>query len=208
MTAATDPDLWLDHEDRPFFRHRPKLIGPEITMTLDGDDLLWSDGRTSLVLPLADIRQVRLVFRPANLHTRRYCAEIIPRRGRKLWISNVSWRGMVEIEAHDGAYSAFLRRLLPAIAKAAPTTFFIAGEPFWRYGLIGLTTLGLVGSVTWLAIPAVASRNIGLIGILALLGGYTIWQMTLWLTRNRPGLFDPAHPPAWLLPSAVTPPRA
>ncbi|QCK88099.1 hypothetical protein E8L99_21230 [Phreatobacter aquaticus] len=208
MTDHTPTGAWLDHEDRPYFRHRPKLIGPVITMTLDGDHLLWSDGKSTLTLPLADIRQVRLTFRPANLHTRRYCAEITPRAGRKLWMSNVSWRGMVELEAHDGAYTGFLRRLMPAVAKAAPKTLFIAGEPLWRYGLIGLTTLGLVFSVIWLAIPALANRNWGLIGILALLGGYAIWQMSLWLTKNRPGLFDPGQPPKALLPSGVTPPQA
>ncbi len=119
-SPAADDGLWLDHEDRPTFRHKPKLIGPEIVFTLQDREIAWSDGRVSGSLPLHQIESVRLVFRPANLYTSRYRIEIRQRLGKRIWFSNVSWRGMVEIESHDAPFAAFVRRLCAAIAKRRP----------------------------------------------------------------------------------------
>lgn len=206
-TTAADPALWLDHEGRPTFRHRPKLVGPEIHFTIEERDLAWSDGRSSGRLPLHQIDSVRLAFRPANLYTRRYRLEVRQRLGQKIWFSNVSWRGMVEIEAHDAAFTAFVRALCAAIARGSPKARFIAGEPAWRYAVVAATTAGLAFSLTYLAYQALRAVNWGLMGLVVFIGGYTAWQMSLWLTKNRPDVFDPLDPPAILLPD-VTPPRA
>ncbi len=206
-TTLTDPALWLDHEGRPTFRHRPKLVGPEIHFTIEERDLAWSDGRSSGRLPLHQIDSVRLVFRPANLYTRRYRLEVRQRLGQKIWFSNVSWRGMVEIEAHDAAFTAFVRALCAAIAEGSPKARFIAGEPAWRYAVIAATTTGLAFSLAYLAYQAIRAVNWGLMGLVVFIGGYTVWQMSLWLTKNRPDDFDPLNLPAILLPD-VTPPRA
>jgi hypothetical protein len=211
MTApektATDPALWRDHEDRPTFRHRPKLVGPEIHFTIEERDLVWSDGRASGRLPLHQIDSVRLAFRPANLYTRRYRLEVRQRLGQRIWFSNVSWRGMVEIEAHDAPFAAFVRVLCATIAEASPKARFIAGEPAWRYAVVAATTGGLGFSLAYLAYHAIRAVNWGLMGLVVFIGGYTVWQMSLWLTKNRPDVFDPLNPPAILLPE-VTRPRA
>ncbi len=204
---SDDDGLWIDHEDRPIFRHKPKLIGPEIVFTLQDREIAWSDGRSSGSLPLHQIESVRIVFRPANLYTSRYRIELRQRLGKRIWFSNVSWRGMVEIEAHDAPFAAFVRRLCAAVAKASPKARFIAGEPAWRYGVVAVITAGLTLSLAYLAIAAVKTTNWGLMGLVGFVGGYTVWQMSLWLRKNRPGSFDPLHPPADLLPT-VKPPRA
>jgi len=193
-------ELWRDHKGRPIFRHRPKLVGPEITFTLEERDLAWSDGRSSGRLPLHQIESVRLSFRPANLHTRRYRIEVRQRLGRKIWFSNVSWRGMMEIEAHDAAFTAFARELCATIAAASPKARFIAGEPAWRYVAVAAVTTGLGASLAYLTVSAVRNLNWGLMGLVVFIGGYTVWQMSLWLTKNPPGTFDPVHPPTALLP--------
>ena len=41
------------------------------------------------------------------------------------------------------------------------------------------------------------------IGLIIFFGGYTGWQMTLWLTKNRPAEIDPLNPPEALLPSGT-----
>jgi hypothetical protein len=201
------PALWRDHEGRPTFRHRPKLIGPEIHFTIEERDLAWSDGRSSGRLPLHQIESVRIVFRPANLYTRRYRVEVRQRLGKKIWFSNVSWRGMVEIEAHDAPFAAFVRALCARIGQTSPNARFIAGEPAWRYMIIAATTAGLTISLAYLAFQAISAVNWGLMGLVVFIGGYTVWQMSLWLTKNRPASFDPLDPPAILLPE-VRPPRA
>jgi hypothetical protein len=204
--SPDDTALWRDHEGRPTFRHRPKLIGPEISFTIEDRDLAWSDGRSSGRLPLHQIESVRLVFRPANLYTRRYRLEVRQRLGKTIWFSNVSWRGMVEIEAHDAPFAAFVRRLCATIAQTSPKARFIAGEPAWRYVIIAATTAGLAVSLAYLAVQAIRAVNWGLMGLVVFIGGYTVWQMSLWLTKNRPDDFDPLDPPAILLPEVK--PRA
>lgn len=207
LPPAADDGLWRDHEDRPIFRHKPKLIGPEIVFTLQDREIAWSDGRVSGGLPLHQIESVRLVFRPANLYTSRYRIELRQRLGKRIWFSNISWRGMVDVEAHDAPYAAFVRRLCSAIAKASPKAQFIAGEPAWRYLAVAAITAGLAVSLAYLALAALKTTNWGMLTLVAFIGGYTIWQMSLWLRKNRPGRFDPLALPADLLPS-VKPPRA
>lgn len=198
---SPDDALWRDHLDRPIFRHRPKLIGPEITFTLEERDLAWSDGRSSGRLPLHQIELARLSFRPANLYIQRYRFELRQRLGRRIWFSNVSWRGMVELEAHDAAFAAFVRVLLAAVAKASPKARFLGGEPAWRYGVVAALTAGLASSLAYLTVRALAPVNWGLIGLIVFFGGYTGWQMSLWLTKNRPAEIDPLNPPSALLPA-------
>lgn len=204
MTSPAPADaLWRDSEGRPIFRHRPKLVGPEIVFTLEDRDLAWSDGRSSGRVPLHQIDHVRLVFRPANLYLKRYRFEIRQRLGRRVWFSNVSWRGMVEVEAHDAAFSAFVREVLKAAASASPKARFLAGEPLWRYLAVAATTAGLGLSLSYLAFQGLRTLNWGLLGLVAFIGGYAVWQMSLWLRKNPPSEFDPLNPPAALLPDGA-----
>lgn len=209
-TPASDPPrapsgaLVRDHEGRPTYRHRPKLIGAEISFTLEDRDLVWSDGRASGRLPLHQIESVRIAFRPANLYMHRYRVDIRQRLGQKVWFSNVSWRGMAEMEANDPAFSAFVRVVLAAIAKASPKARFIAGEPAWRYAIVAMITGLLAFCLAYLTVQGVRGLNWGLLGLVVFIGGYTVWQMGLWLTKNRPATFDPLEPPAELLPATVS----
>lgn len=208
-TTTPDNDaLWRDPDGRPTFRHKPKLVGSQISFSLTDKDLAWSDGRVSGRLPLHQIESVRIAFRPANIYTRRYRVEVRQRLGRRVWFSNVSWRGMVDIEAHDAPFAAFTRLLLTRIAKSSPQARFLAGEPAWRYWAVATVSAGLALSLAYLAVSAIRVLNWTVLGFVVLLGGYTIWQMSLWLDKNRPGTFDPLDPPGRLLPERLTPPPA
>jgi len=209
MNALPPADaLWRDHDGRPTFRHRPKLVGREIVFTLEERDLAWTDGRLSGKVPLHQVDYVRLTFRPSNLYLKRYRFELRQRLGRRIWFSNVSWRNMIEVEAHDAAYSAFVREVLAAVATASPKARFLAGEPLWRYIAMVAASGGLGLSLAYLAFNALTTVNWGLIGLVAFIGGYAVWQMSLWLTKNPPAEFDPRTPPEALLPEVVTPPAA
>jgi hypothetical protein len=201
MNAPAPADaLWRDHDGRPIFRHRPKLVGREIVFTLEDRDLAWTDGRLSGKVPLHQVEHVRLTFRPSNLYLKRYRFEMRQRLGRRIWFSNVSWRGMVEVEAHDAAYSAFVREVLTATAKASPKARFLAGEPLWRYIAMVAASSGLGLSLAYLAFHGLTTANWGLVGIVGFIGFYAAWQMSLWLAKNPPAEFDPLNPPAALLP--------
>lgn len=192
--------LWRDAEGRPFFRHRPKLVGAEITFTLEPDALAWSDGKIEGRLPLHQIGTVRILYRPANLYNKRFRVEIGQRLGKSVWFANLTYRGLMEVEANDAAFAAFVRVLLPAIARAAPKARFFGGEPPWRYGLVALFNLVLVAAGIAVVVEAVRSLTWALAGATLAVAGYMGWQMATWLIRNRPVTIDPNAPPPQLLP--------
>lgn len=200
MTEPAPDALWRDQDGRPIYRHRPKLVGAEITFTLEERDLTWSDARSSGRIPLHQIDSVRLVFRPANMYMQRYRIEIRQRLGRRIWFSNISYRGLASVEANDAPFAAFIRALLPAIAKASPKARFLAGEPLWRYGATAAVAIGLAGALALVAIEVLRARNWPAAAVVAFVGAYAGWLMWQWLGRNRPAVMDPADPPAALLP--------
>lgn len=199
-----DPHLMRDQADRPIYSHRPKPFGGEVSFTLDERDLVWSAAGATGRLPLHQIESVRITFRPANLHTHRYRVDIRQRLGRTLWFANVSWRGIAEMQANDPSFVAFLRVLLATVARTSPKARFIAGEPAWRYAAVAFTSALLALCLAYLAVLGLTTLNWGLIGLVVFIGGYAVWQMALWLTKNRPASFDPLDPPAALLPATVS----
>ncbi|MFX7792737.1 hypothetical protein ABTK00_20070, partial [Acinetobacter baumannii] len=91
--------------------------------------LAWSDGKVEGRMPLHQIGSVRIVYRPANLYTRRFRVEINQRLGKSVWFANLSYRGLMEVETNDQPFAAFVRELLARIAKASPKALFLGGEP-------------------------------------------------------------------------------
>ncbi|MGL4286329.1 MAG: hypothetical protein ACRCVA_08310 [Phreatobacter sp.] len=200
--ASADPAdaLWRDAKGQPFFRHRPKLVGAEITFTLEPDALAWSDGKVEGRMPLHQIGSVRIVYRPANLYTRRFRVEINQRLGKSVWFANLSYRGLMEVETNDQPFAAFVRELLARIAKASPKALFLGGEPAWRYGLVGLFSLVLAGAGIIVGVEAVKTLTWALAGAVLVVAGYMAWQMAQWLIRNKPVVINPQDPPTALLP--------
>lgn len=198
--GTPDDPLWRDADDHPLFRHRPKVVGAEISFRIERDAIAWSDGRHAGKLPLHQIEYMRLSFRPANLYVNRYRVEVRQRLGHRVWFSNVSYRGMVEMEAHDAPFAAFTRELARRIAKGSPKARFLGGEPAWRYWPAAAVTALLGLSLLYILYQALITGNWGLGFIGLLVGGYTAWLMGLWLRKNRPADFDPADIPAELLP--------
>lgn len=202
--GTPDDPLWRDHDDNPLFRHRPKVIGPEITVRIDRDAIAWTNGKYSGRLPLHQIESVRIAFRPANLYAQRYRVDVKQRLGQNIWFSNVSWRGMVEMESHDAPFSAFVRELARRVRKASPKAQFIGGEPGWRYWPAAIMTIGFTLALLYIGTEALrtASWSLGL--VVGLVGVYTAWIMGLWLRKNWPSTFDPDAIPSDLLPPVKT----
>lgn len=199
--TAADP-MWRDADDHPMFRHRPKVIGAEITFKLEPDALVWSDGKHKGRLPLHQIESVRIVFRPANLYMQRYRVDVRQRLGQRVWFSNVSYRGMVEMESHDKPFSAFVRELMRRVAKASPKAQFFGGEPLWRYVPGAIVTAMLAAALGFMGVEAVRTLNWSMLAIVVLIGGFTTWQMGQWLVKNKPVAVDPANPPDYFFPNS------
>ena len=113
-----------DGGEDPVYIHKPSLMGAPWELHLRPDALEWRTGRHEGRIPYARVRRVRLSFRPVTMQTRRFVAEVWSEAGPRLSIASTSWRSMVEQEAQDQAFGAFVRELHRRIAAAGATTVF------------------------------------------------------------------------------------
>jgi hypothetical protein len=187
--------------DEPLvYRHKPKPVGYELVFRLDGDVLTVDSTRQVNRIKLGAVEQVRLVYAPTNLTRHGFAAELRLMDGRKLRMTNFSWRGITELERQDGEYLVFLRRLLPAIARANPQCRFLGGRGKAQWlGLSFLTGVTLLGMAVF-AWRAYAQDH-GTTALLALgLVGMGLWQIEPIVRLSRPRAVDPLDPPRELLP--------
>ena len=186
--------------DDPAYSYRPSLIGAAWQLRLCPDALEWQTGRHQGRIHYGRIARVRMSFRPVTMQTRRFVTEIWPAGGAKLTIASTSWRSLVEQEAQDSAYGAFIRALHRRIAAAGADASFETGVPpvlYWP-GLVVFVALAL-----GLAALALRALQIGQLSGAALVGGLLVlllWQSGGYFRRNRPGRYRPDALPAELVP--------
>jgi len=186
--------------DDPAYSYRPSLIGAAWQLRLRPDALEWQTGRHQGRIHYGRIARVRMSFRPVTMQTRRFVTEIWPAGGAKLTIASTSWRSLVEQEAQDSAYGAFIRALHRRIAAAGADASFETGVPpvlYWP-GLVVFVALAL-----GLAALALRALQIGQLSGAALVGGLLVlllWQSGGYFRRNRPGRYRPDALPAELVP--------
>ena len=184
----------------PVYIHKPSLMGAPWELRLRPEALEWRTGRHEGRIPYARVTRVRLSFRPVTMQTRRFLAEVWSAGGPRLSIASTSWRSMVEQEAQDQAYGAFMRELHRRIAAAGATPAFDRGSPALLYWP-GLAVF--VGVVAGFAVLIVQALDIGAYGGAAVVGAFFAlfaWQGGTYFRRNRPGRYRPDALPADLVP--------
>lgn len=184
----------------PTYTHAPKPYGRRITLRLDPHAIVVDDGIQVSRVALADVAMARLTFKPNNAFMRGFVCTLTTREGRTLAFSNLSWRSFVASENLAGPYVRFLGALLPAIAAHNPACRFVAGRPKAVWFVSTLVAAGLIVGLGVLVAALVRDRllqSAAIAAILTLLMGWLLVDMT---TRNRPRPFEPAHPPADLMP--------
>jgi hypothetical protein len=184
----------------PVYVHKPSLMGAAWELHLRPDALEWQAGRQRGRIPYARITRVRLSFRPVTMQTRRFVTEIWWPEGPRLSIASTSWRSLVEQQAQDRAYGAFVRELNRRIAAAGARAAFETGSPALLYwpGLAVFAGVALA-----LAVLAVRALEIGAYAGAALVGGFFalfVWQSGTYFKRNRPGRYRPDAVPKELVP--------
>jgi hypothetical protein len=182
------------------YAYKPALLGTSWQFCLASDAIEWTAGARGGRVRYADIRRVRLSFRPMSTQTHRFVAEIWPIRGAKLQVVSTSWRSMFEQERQDAAYSAFVLDLHRRLAAAQSDASFDSGLPALRYwpGLVIFAAVALAMAaltVQALAIGVWAGAAV-VAGLLAL----SLWQAGGYFKRNRPGSYRADAPPQNLLP--------
>ncbi len=184
----------------PSYAQNPRPIGMHLSYTLDGRELVVNSFRKVDRVQLGAVTDVRVSYEPRSLAQSMLKTRIKLKGGKTLTFTSISYRSMTNIERQDAAYGAFLRTLLPAIAREAPGVRFHAGRPpvLW-YATIALAAVTLV-SVTLFTLRAdqAGSTWAALFGLaVAALG---IWQIEPLVRLNKPREFRPDEPPRDLVP--------
>jgi hypothetical protein len=182
------------------YAYKPSRLAPVWQFQLAPDAIEWEAGTRRGRLPYADIRRMRLSFRPRSMQTHRFVAEIWPTRGGKLRLASSSPRGMAEYEAHDAAYAAFLDELHRRLAAAQSPATFEGGLAPLRYwpGVAIFAAVSLMLAALIVRALATANRSAAL--LLGALLAVFLWQGGAFFQRNRPRRYHPQAPPRDLLP--------
>jgi hypothetical protein len=156
--------------------------------------------RRDEAIPYARIEQVRLTYRPANISSHGFRATLTFTDGRTLTFGNLDWMSLVDVRRRDEPYKAFLFELMRRVAAANPRCRFVAGRPAWLWG-VTLAAFGVMGlAFGAFTLQALRNAQYTAAGIGAFFALAALFQLTPFITRNRPRPFSPEAPPADLLP--------
>jgi hypothetical protein len=203
MPDETAPDASpsaAGQEEVVAYVYKPSLMGAAWELSLEPDALAWRTGGHQGRIPYDRITRVRLSFRPVTMQSRRFVTEIWWAGGPRLVIASTSWRSLVEQEAQDRPYGAFVRALHRRLAAAGTTAAFETGSPAALYWP-GLAMFA--GVAVALAALTVRALQIEAYAGAALVGGFLalfLWQSGMYFRRNRPGRYHPDAVPKELVP--------
>jgi hypothetical protein len=182
------------------YTFKPSLLGPPQAFRAAPDGLEWDIGRYSGRVPYRDIRRVRLIYRPANLQTHRFLAEIWAERAPKLKIASVSWQSLTEQRRQDAAYKAFIGTLHARLAEIRADAVFESGSPPWLYWPGVAVFIGIAVAIVLLIGRGLQEGALAGAGVAALFLAFYLWQVGTFFRRNRPGRYRPEAIPAAVLP--------
>jgi hypothetical protein len=124
---------------------------------------------------------------------------IKPRRGRKLVISNLHFRGLANFEDRAGQFRPFVNSLIRSVAAANPEVAFISGMPraLWIAWIVLAAAIVIATPLLVILVVALWSRGeeisvstmLAAVFCLSILLG--IFPLVRVIRRNRPRPFDP-----------------
>lgn len=183
-----------------------RLKNPDTTLTLSDDGISYElDGRSGL-RPFAQLRSVRLQsVSPGRNHPFESTLELIFERGLPLTVLSNSPYG-TDDKKRDRHFVAFVEDLHRRLSLREHSHIrFLFGVPESQSRLtpVSLTVLLLVvGVVSTPVVAPLLRRGGSAFDILAALIGLVAigWFILRSRERNRPGVYDPRHPPRHLYP--------
>ena len=182
------------------YSFRPSVQGAPREFRLSDEGIDWAIGRKSGHIRFADVRRVRMSYRPKSMQPHRFMTELWAQGAPKLEILSSSWKGMMEQQRQDGPYAAFVAELHRRIALVAPPAVYEQGSSpllYWP-GLIVFAGLALaLAGLIVRALQADTKAGAAFIGCFLLL---SLWRGGNFFRRNRPGVYRPEAPPAELMP--------
>ena len=194
MSQAAEPVPGLQ------YAYKPSLMGGVWTFELAPDALVWTIGSASGRVRYADIRRIRMAFRPVTLQSHRFLTEIWSDKNPKIPIASASWKSMMEQERLDDPYARFVTALHEKIAMAGGTPRLLAGAIPWLYWPGVVIFAGICLAVAALIARALqqgeTAATFFLLGFFVLL----LWQLGGFFKRNRPRVYTIDALPADILP--------
>ena len=186
--------------DTPRYVYRPSLLGAPREFALTPSGIAYSVGRHSGSVPYAAVRRVRLSYRPANLQTYRFVAEIWAGGAPKLVLVSTSWKSMTVQERLDAPYANFLAALHRRLAASGASVTCEQGVAPLRYwpGLAAFAIVSLLLAV--LIVRALSLHGFAAAAFVAAFLAFFLWQGGAFFRRNRPGLYRPDALPAEVVP--------
>lgn len=185
------------------YAYKPSLMGGTWILTLAPDALHWAIGGLTGRIPYADIRRIRLAFRPVTMQSYRFLAEIWAERNPKIPVASASWKSLIEQERLDEAYSRFVRGLHAKIAEAQGTPRLEAGaNPFLYWPGLAIFA-GICIAMAGLIVRAIQQGETA--AMLFLLGFFVLvlWQLGTFFKRNLPRRYTLDAVPADVLPKSA-----
>jgi hypothetical protein len=182
------------------YAYKASLIGSAHQFELTDHGVSWQVGHKTGFWPYADIKAIRLSYRPMSMQSRRFRADIECANRQRLAILSTSWQTIALMAPQDRDYRAFITQLHARMQKAGSKAVLIGGIGPLTY-TSGIVLLALLG----IAIAGLLARAIGtgewagalfLVGFVALFG----WQIGGFMRRNRPRAYSFDHLPKALLP--------
>ena len=186
------------------YAYRPSLLGAGWEFSLGTHGLDWTRGEKSGHVPYANIRRIRLSYRPMSMQTHRFVTEIVGEGAPFLRIISTSWKSLVEQERLDRSYSDFIVELHRRVAARSAHLICERGRsPFLYWPGLASFLVITVGLAVLVVRALQAHAPLGAVLVAVFLGLF-VWQAGSFFRRNRPGTYRPEAVPPELLPAAVS----
>jgi hypothetical protein len=176
------------------------LLGAGWQFRLTPAGIDWSAGARAGFVPYAEVRGLRLSYRPTSMQSHRFVMEIWSRNAPVLRVVSTTWKSMVEQLRQDDAYTRFVSELHARLAAARVTVDCERGRPpliYWP-GLV--VFVGVTLAMGALIVRALEAHVVAGAVFVAIFFALFVRQGWMFFGRNRPGRYPLPAPPRDLLP--------
>lgn len=179
-------------------------MGPSVEYRLTPDALDWQIGPRAGRVAYTMIRRIRLGYKPTNMATARFIAEIWPVNAAKLQLASTSMRSLLDISDHKQEYRSFVAELHRRVERAQNDCSFEAGFPAWRWWPAAAVGLITAAGLLYIIVQGLRGGQPLVGAVIALVGAWFAWQMWNIVLRNRPRRYRADDIPRDVLPPAGT----
>lgn len=190
------PPLTIEHVCRI------SVLEPEKRWSLKGDVLWLAAGEYPAVpIPLASLKEVRLLFSPTRVQRNRYQCHLYNAGGCCGAFQNEHYRGVMDFEDRSDSYNALVRLLASRTSSVNPRCRFTTGTAGWSWLLQTAFLAGVLLLLIFVFVT-MGSAVTGLVVLKLLIVLFYFPTAFSWIRKNKPREFPPGEVPAKMLPAS------